>query len=501
MNKLSHATAVTVAGCLTATLAVYVWLASAGYWNHLPHYSNMIHDQASAFLAGQLHLLRNPSPELLAAPNPFDPSLVHLWIWDAMLYKGKFYIYWGPVPPFIAAATYKLFSVSSINDAVWSFAYLVGRLLAGTGVLVLVWKHLAHTPPRWMLALGILVIGFAAPIPSMLTRGAIYEVAIAAAQFFIAVSLLFATLALVQRHADRRAYMYLTLSGCALGLALGSRASHLFAVVFFSVVTAGVFTYRHRQRLEIRGLMWSGVALLGPVMCAVLGLAIYNWVRFDSPFEYGAKYHLSYSPAQVGSKYVLYNIWTYLTRPLQFSETFPFVDVPWVNIHAVKTLFPLPEPYFYSGEPVPGALYVYPFFFLGILLACWYAYQSWSQWRFRINQWSLPRERHIEAWILLVGLGCAVLSMVPVLMMFCSIMRYLADMILMISLAVMIAYALFYGDLSRHRWAQRSFTILMVVFAVWSLGVSILISINGQNRFFVDRNPVLFAKMVAFFQL
>jgi hypothetical protein len=73
-------------------------------WAWTP-YTRYYDRQADAFLAGSLSLLEKPPAELLALANPYDyhnrEGLGYLW--DASLYRGKYYLYWGPVPALVAA--------------------------------------------------------------------------------------------------------------------------------------------------------------------------------------------------------------------------------------------------------------------------------------------------------------------------------------------------------------------------------------------------------------
>ena len=81
-----------------AVIGVYVFDVSAGQFADWPRYTYYYELLARGFLAGQLAILADPHPALLEHPNPFDPSLMRFWLWDASLYQGTLYIYWGPVP-------------------------------------------------------------------------------------------------------------------------------------------------------------------------------------------------------------------------------------------------------------------------------------------------------------------------------------------------------------------------------------------------------------------
>jgi hypothetical protein len=80
------------------------------YWYVLPCFNNpkqtfdYYAKQGLAFKHGQLYLLDKPAPELLALSDPYNDHLrrisgVHdLYLIDASLYRGKYYLYWGPAP-------------------------------------------------------------------------------------------------------------------------------------------------------------------------------------------------------------------------------------------------------------------------------------------------------------------------------------------------------------------------------------------------------------------
>src|SRR5262245_10472356 len=88
-----------VFGFLIAVAAlVYVFIVSAGRFVDWPQYLSYYNSLAEGFRSGHLRLSQEPSPELVAAPDPLDRANQKLWAGDASYFKGHFYIYWGPVP-------------------------------------------------------------------------------------------------------------------------------------------------------------------------------------------------------------------------------------------------------------------------------------------------------------------------------------------------------------------------------------------------------------------
>jgi hypothetical protein len=95
-----------VALIVGAMLAYYFWTAVCSFPEIPPVRPRGIPETdhfnllARGFLAGHLHLDGEPPAALLEAVNPYDPAsrgdveVLH----DASLYRGKYYIYFGPVP-------------------------------------------------------------------------------------------------------------------------------------------------------------------------------------------------------------------------------------------------------------------------------------------------------------------------------------------------------------------------------------------------------------------
>jgi hypothetical protein len=93
----------TVLPAILLVLTAYVWLVSIGTWTKWPQTYSHYDMLAAAFRLGQLYLEKQPSPALLALPNPYDPAMLKdvPYLMDASLYRGRYYLYFGPVPALI----------------------------------------------------------------------------------------------------------------------------------------------------------------------------------------------------------------------------------------------------------------------------------------------------------------------------------------------------------------------------------------------------------------
>ena len=138
-----------------------------------------------------------PSPELLAKANPYDHAHSKLWLWDATLHEGRYYLYWGPVPALLAAAVKSVAGRElEVGDGWLALAFVLGRLAVGMAILVLALRWLFPRLSPWLAAPAVAVFGLANPYLFGLGRVAVYEAAIEGAQFFLLAGLLLGMLAI-----------------------------------------------------------------------------------------------------------------------------------------------------------------------------------------------------------------------------------------------------------------------------------------------------------------
>jgi hypothetical protein len=178
------ASASALIAAVTAVAAAYLYFISVGFTpKTLPEkgYHNRL---AEGFLHRQLHILEAPSAELLAQQDPYDFETHTRFrgLWDASLYDGKYYFYWGPVPALLVCVV-KLVSGKDtpVTDRQLVLVFQLGRLFIGAILLVLALRWLFPTVSPWLLSPAVLLWGLANPYLYELGRPGVYEVAIDAA--------------------------------------------------------------------------------------------------------------------------------------------------------------------------------------------------------------------------------------------------------------------------------------------------------------------------------
>ncbi len=331
-----------------SALVAYTGPASVGQ-----NYYNLLSD---GFLAGHLHLLVAPNANVLALPNPYDPSVnqnVDLGIHDLSLYHDKLYLYWGPTPALVLYMPWRLLGLGDLPDTTAIFLFAFVGFCFSIACLRALAQRFAPDAPRWMLGAAAVALAFSNALPFTLRRVAIYEIAIVAGfcLSFIALYLVITGL----RDGVRPGR--LAAASLFVGLAVGARPT--MVVWAFGLVVLAAVLYRRtphrRARLEVVGVLLGPVALIGFL------LLLYNVLRFGSPMDFGQKYQLAlYDPTtREGNKlaYVPPGTWYYLLSRPHLTLGFPFI-----HLAPPPASYPFTAPVEYDGvEFVSGLLPSAPF--------------------------------------------------------------------------------------------------------------------------------------------
>jgi hypothetical protein len=323
---------------------------------------------AHGFSKGGLALDMEVPAALKKIENPWDaaqrpPGLAPA---DITYYGGKFYLYFGVVPVALLIWPFQLLMGLDLPLVYVVIVFCVGAYL---WLARLWWAVLRDHFPRASGVTrvgGLAVLGIAGGLLSLARRGSIWEMPIAAGQFFMAATVYSAYRAIHSAHPGR----WLMAAGALLGLAVGSRPTLVVAgggmVVLVLVVAwaeaAGAGWGRWGRRIVARALTAGA-----PLALIVVGLFYYNYARFGNPLEFGLNYQLTAgyeAKAQHFSfGFIHYNWLMYFWNSPQWGRDFPFV-------HAVNVPFAAPTGY-YGYEYVYGALKISPVLWFGLVLPVW----------------------------------------------------------------------------------------------------------------------------------
>src|ERR1035438_9749330 len=275
------------------------------------HYEYLV----DGFLKGHTSLSVEPAPELLNLRDPYDSSRNAAWrLWDASLYRGKYYLYFGPTPvlvmlPWRVITGHHLPQRRAV--AVFAAGGMAGLALLIAGV------RRRHFPGLGTPAAGgILLVSMCASwLPVTIRRPDVWELPLVAGCACLWWALYFLWRCLGSEGGARWALA----AGAAVALMLGSRPTSLFAGA-----AVLVFLFDRRRPADSRLPLAAAVAAAGG-----LALLAYNAARFGNPLEFGQSYQLwgadERNIVHFSPRYAPYDAWVYLFSLPDLSPYFPFV--------------------------------------------------------------------------------------------------------------------------------------------------------------------------------
>jgi hypothetical protein len=470
---------------LALVFGVYVFFMSAGGVPRWPVYGTFYDLMADGFRLGQLHLPLEPSKELLAAKNPYDPVNMRHWVLDASYYAGKYYAYWGPVPGVVQAIGKSLLGVHrTVGDHYLSLFALTLGFWAGARFIDRMARRLFIRVSRSLVVLCCLAFAFANPALHAASTGSVYYAAITSGQCWLLVGIVPAFDAVWTASPSRTARLKLVLAGSAWALALGSRVTLLPGIACLVAISAFASAWARERRWRglLANLLWVGV----PVAIGGLSLLAFNKIRFDDWFEFGTGIQLSAFPLfRFSSGYLLPNLYSYILRPFESSCVFPYAFQVWsMGGDAFPPGIQLEQDYMIL-EPVIGWLIAIPLTWLiPFAFLCAPRPFNLRSREARTYLFCLATAGALSTATGIVGVG-----------LYGATMRYLYD----VSSGLVLAATLGAFALRNHTFGRglpRSTSIGIGLLAIGTVVMGMLIGYQGYGGQFSRNNPTLDQKLV-----
>lgn len=355
--------------CLVCGLliGIFTWFAdtSAPFETLFPGASQDSYNLlVQGFSSGQLNLKEDAPPGLAKLSDPYDPNLNAPFIGtvnDLTYYKGKLYLYFGVTPALVFFWPYYALTGHFLSERA-AVAFFTGIGFAAiAGILRAMRRRYFPETGKWIPVAGTIMPGLALALTLSVN---VHETVIACGFGFAMLALAAVWAAL---HEPERRVFWLALASVAYGLAIGARPNLLYGAV---ILLVPVFQARRQPAGQApRRIVSSFLAAAAPITCIGLGLMLYNFLRFNNPFEFGLHHQLNSSYRPLGARlFGLNNFWfnvrLYFLEPLNSTGRFPFLKP--------APLPPLPSGYdFGTVNASGGILIIYPivFFAIGVPLA------------------------------------------------------------------------------------------------------------------------------------
>jgi hypothetical protein len=289
----------------------------------------------------------------------------------------------------------------------------------------------------------------------MLVEPRIYEAAVAGAQFFFIGGLYWLFKAF-----GKPSLTNLALAGIFFTLSVGSRTTLLIPIAFL-VCVALVWAIKSYPARAFTFIM----ALTLPLILGAVSYAWYNYQRFDSLTEFGLGYQLTQTNIHetldetFSLAYMPPNLYKLFINPFESTKNFPFIKAtPWKGPAWFENY--KPKIYDYFAEDITGILVASPFLIFAVLAAT-------------------CKQKNIR-WITASLAGSSLLIFFTLVLFFYLTMRYLLDLVPVLSLLALIGFWQGFHLLQPKRTAQFLFTIAGSGLWAYTIAVSLIVSYSSN---------------------
>ena len=463
---------------MVAVLGAYVFFASNGTWEfrRVQWFGSNYAGLAAGFLEGQLSMLQVPDPRLGQVENPYDEddrlAARIEYLWDTSYYRGRYYLYFTPLPAIVFFIPFKLVSggypterLAAVFFSAWAFlaaVWFIRRALAMSG-----------RKPTISFALWTLLLGLGGIVPFTLTHIRVYEVAILCGT---AMSAMWACTLL--RFMETRAPKHAAWIGFWLAMSIAARPN----VGVLLLITAATILFPW----EKRSLKAAAYALV-PLAVTGLTMAWYNYARFGNLFEFGIKYQLTFIDMSLyrvcslcswpEAVRVVNSATHYLFWGPSVGSEFPFADLQ-NNRLDPSVSFPG------GSEQVVGVFTMVPLTLLGTLFALLFVLRKSRDDLHDLGTRASMRIM-LGAFLVLLGLSAC----------WWVVARYALDFMLLIVMATVVCVETGLVFLERIDVRVRPVRIACVLAAWYSILLGFFLGFNGPQGMFKEYNRELHEKL------
>ena len=326
---------------LVTVVLLSVWpMSLSPYWNGTMEYRSdkqQYDRMGDALLQGHLYIDNNDiDPALKTMENPYDyKERERLGIkhhWDEAYYNHHYYMYFGVVPTIILFIPFKLLT----GHALLSYqATQIFASLTIIGIFYLFYVLCRNCFPRFPYSLylilssvfSVLSIGYSIAAP------ALYCTAIVSAVCLMVWSIICFLKGVWFVKQNKINTVYLVLGAFLGALSFGCRPPVALANIIIVAVAYQILkSYHYPETDKIKNIAY----LLFPYLVIGILVMLYNYARFDNPFEFGQSYQLTLADQhEYGSfwerfslKIVLIASFLNFYAKSEFTDIFPFI---WFN--------------------------------------------------------------------------------------------------------------------------------------------------------------------------
>jgi len=251
---------------------------------------------------------------------------LHGDFWDRAYYKGHFYSYFGPAPIFtvyipINMVTGKVPTAQLVSSVLALYAILFLTLL-----YALVLKHFCADTPVVLALSGYAALIFGSTVLPLAAENMFYYFAVLSGIGWTS-AFLYLVLKAYYSQVTKNRIILLVLAGVCVPLIVSSRPT-LILYAFAGLVPA-IYLLTDKK-ITKKDKVYYVTAAAVPVMIGAVIIMTYNYMTFESPFEFGFNYQLTVSIAKANTvtiDMIPSCIYHYYFQQPDFSTNFPYISI------------------------------------------------------------------------------------------------------------------------------------------------------------------------------
>lgn len=249
---------------------------------------NFYNELIKSILDNRLNIFDNIVIPKELYPNYNKIIKKYHYLKDTSLYKGKIYLYFGITPTIIFYLPFHLLTNLYLTDKLLTLILSYLSFLFSLFLLYSITKRYINIPISINIV-TIFFIGFCNLLPFLIVRSFIYQVAVITANvLLLGAFCLFYYFANTKNNKFQNVFVFfISLSLC---LAVGARPHY---VLFIPIFFFSIIYLKYKESAKTDNIFKTILIFLMP--CIIYGsiIALYNYLRFDSIFEFGWKYQLN----------------------------------------------------------------------------------------------------------------------------------------------------------------------------------------------------------------
>lgn len=284
-----------------------------------------------AFLNGRLNLdIDYDTSELDKLNNPYDISEREIngssvpETWDRAYYNGQFFCYFGAAPVFTVYFPFYMIFRHAPSALFASAMLCVYSVIFISLLYNLIVKKMCRDTPLLPVIIGHISLLSTSMIFALMTESKFYYMAALSGIGALAAFLYF-LLSAYYSDRFRNRVILLVLAGISVVMIAASRPS-LLIYALVAIVPAAFVLADKNENLKHKICYIAGIG--APIIAGGIVLMLYNYARFDNPFEFGFNYQLTVSIADANNltlAMIPATVYHYFIQHPQQTSMFPYL--------------------------------------------------------------------------------------------------------------------------------------------------------------------------------